>query len=1017
MVINNSLFSGRSLSTARVFLTLAFLPLLLVALSGIYIYLDLSNQAQNEARSHTQNSAKLLASRTSAFISNRIHSVELMAGEQLFKNLLTRPDTRTQQASKATLKRYCNALSASICYVMNKQGFVIADNRPSENTLIGNNYEFRSYFQHAIHGEPSLLLALGVSTKKRGLYFSHPIYTDGLISGVAIIKFLPDQIESSFQGLSGKALLVDNNGIIFAAREPGWLYKSLFPLSDAKRKEIIESRQFDDKVPVNILKQDIESGRVKDADNNEFIFEQVGVEGLPGWNIVYLLSPEHFLPIQSHKKNIILITLSAFFLIVLIVLAKLFFNLKDALKDTDDYRYRLEESKDRLQQFEEVTTEAIIIRDGLKILDINKRAEEMLQLARSELLNTDLPDYFSDSSSNQVKDKLLSPSEKPYKADIITRFGKELPVVINDRPIRWNGYQAYVTSLRDERRHQAVKQKLLASESRFRQLSDLVSEGIIIFEEHTIVDVNHALCSIIGERREDLIGTSLNEIFPKEIVNLFTLQNDTNDEQEVILPRRDGTDFPAEINLASMQFEDGLYSILSIRDITRQKEQEEHILYQAQYDLLTDIPNRFLARDRAEHAMANADHFGNKMVLMFIDLDGFKKVNDSLGHDVGDRLLQLATRRFQSCLENNNTIARHGGDEFIILVEDVTAPEDTELVLEKILQQFANPFIIDNKELIVTASIGVAVYPDDGRDYPSLLRAADIGMYKAKKDGRNTFHYYTQEMNAVAVRQLQLDNNLRHAMEREEFHLVYQPLVAGGQNLGSVVGAEALLRWDSTELGTVSPDEFIPLTENTGLIIPIGRWVLEQACTQAQKWIDEGFKEFTISVNVSPRQFHGNRFLNDLNYALGKSGLQPQHLNLEVTEGLLIQASPELNKTLKHLSKMGVKISMDDFGTGYSSLRYLQTFPFNNLKIDRAFIQNLPSHRDSKILVAAIIAMAHKLGLSVTAEGIEIVEQFNYMNILDCDILQGYFIGKPMDAEALSDLLYNGLNGQITVTH
>ncbi|MGB0281440.1 MAG: bifunctional diguanylate cyclase/phosphodiesterase [Neptuniibacter sp.] len=991
--------------------------MLLVALSGAFIYVDLISQAKDEAIAHTKNSAKLLSSRTNAYVSNRTHSVELMAGEEIVEQLILQPNATNKDKAKITLRRYCETLSASICYVMDQQGFLITDNRPPETTLAGNNYGFRDYFLNAIAGEPSLFLALGATTKKRGLHFSHPIYASNQIIGVAVIKFLPDEIERSYQGLSGNALLVDSNGIIFAASEPDYLFKSLFPIEQQKLKRIIDSRQFGDEIPDHILKKTVEHDLVMDSVGNEFLLEQVEVSSIPGWNIVYLLPPEHFAQTSHQQQTLFLTALVLFFMIVLVVVSKLFLSLKQTLRESDDYRFKLEESKDRLQQFEEITTEAIIIRDQLKILDFNKRAEELFQLSRTELLSSELPELFASDSVKRVMDLMLSNSEKPYQAEIMTHFGEELPVIITDRPTTWNGQKVQVTSLKDERRHRAVKQKLMASESRFRQLSDLVSEGILIFSDDTVVDANDAFCSIIGLRKEDLIGKPMNQVFPDELIHSFPSSQNVFAEKEFDLPRQDGTFFPAELSTASMEFEDGLYTVLSVRDITSQKEQEEHILYQAQYDLLTDIPNRFLARDRAEHAMANADRLSKKMVLMFIDLDGFKKVNDSLGHDVGDILLQLASRRFKSCLQPNDTLARHGGDEFIIIVEDVDEPEDTELLLEKILQQFSNPFIIDNKELIVTASIGVAVYPNDAQDYPALLRAADIGMYKAKKDGRNTFHYYTQEMNDIAVRQLQLDNNLRFALEREEFHLVFQPLVSGGLNAGKVVGAEALLRWESKELGLISPDEFIPLTENTGLIIPIGRWVLVEACKHAKAWIDKGYEDFSISVNVSPRQFSGNHFIHDLNYAIGKSGLPPQNLNLEVTEGLLIQASAELNHTLEYLSQMGVRISMDDFGTGYSSLRYLQTFPFNNLKIDRAFINNLPNHKDSKILVAAIIAMAHKLGLSVTAEGIETIEQFNYMNILDCDILQGFYIGKPMQASDFEEFLFNTSDNNIISSH
>lgn len=1003
---SNNVLSSRALSTTRVFVALAMLPLLLVALSGLYIFFDLYNQTHKEAIAHTKNSVKLLSNRTSAFIANRVHSAQLLAGEQAIRNHLSQTSQISAVLASEDLQRYCKTLSASICYVMDTSGLTIADNLPPEKSVVGNNYGFRPYFKNAMQGKASVLPALGVTTKKRGLYFSSPVYQNDTIIGAAIIKFSPDQIEQSFTDLSGKVSLVDENGIVFASSEPDWIFKSLFPLEQATQKEIINSRQFGDKAPVSILRPTDDLEYVQDRDGNPFVYNLAQINELPGWNIVYLLAPDHFiLPHQQRKQTLFMTTVAIFFFVVLLVVSKLFLNLKRVQSKNDTYRLKLEESTERLQQFEEVTTEAIIIRDRLRILDVNKRTEELLGMPRTLLLNAELSSLCSNDSAKKTTKLLSEASEKPFQAELITHSGELLPVVITDRPTTWNGKRVNVTSLRDERRHKAVQKKLLASEGRFRQLSDLVADGILIYAEQVIVDVNHSFCNIIGERREDLIGISMSEIFPAEVIELFKATDFNLMEHEVELHRRDGTLFPAEINSASMQFDESLYTVLSIRDITRQKEQEEHILYQAQYDLLTHIPNRFLARDRAEHAIANAMHNGNKMLLMFIDLDGFKKVNDSLGHDVGDRLLQLSARRFKACIEENHTLARHGGDEFLIIMEDITTPEDAEVVLEEILDQFSKPFVIDSKELIVTASIGVAVYPDDATDYPSLLRAADIGMYKAKKDGRNTFHYYTQEMNDIAIRQLQLDNNLRTALERGEFHLAYQPLVRGCNNGARIVGAEALLRWDSEELGSVSPVEFIPLTENTGLIIPIGRWILEQACIQANKWISSGFKEFKISVNVSPRQFKGNDFIKDLDHALEVSGLPPKHLKLEVTEGLLIQASPELNKTLSQISQKGVKISMDDFGTGYSSLSYLQTFPFNNLKIDRAFIRGLPQHEDSKILVSAIIAMAHKLGLTVTAEGIETIEQFNYVQSIHCDYLQGFYFGKPVDSDKFTQQL------------
>ncbi len=1010
MVAPKNLLPSTSLTTTRGFLTLTLLPLFLVAVGGVFIYLNISAQAEKEALTHTQNIAKLLSSQTSAFIRSKTHSVQLMAGEaEVLKYIQN--NNASQTTPNPVLKRYCDTLAASICYLMNKEGVAVADNREAHNSIVGNNYGFRPYFKNAIGGFSSIHLALGVTTKKRGIYFSSPVFIEGKLLGVAVIKFPPNQIEENFKGLSGQASLVDGNGIIFASSTPDWLYKSLFPLSVSQRQRITDSRQFGETTPEDIGLQTQTSGHVSNKLGEEFLIEQAGIDGLPGWNITYLLAPKHFsTPEQSRDQTLASIALLALFLFVLVVVGKLFRSLKSAMHQNREYQVQLEESTDRLQRFEEVANEALVIHNGSNILDVNKRSEELFEYSREELLTMQPGDLFSSVSLDYALNMIASGSEKPYQSAITTKQGDERPVEITGRPILWKEQQLRMASFRDISRRLAVQKRLSASEDRFRQLSDLVAEGILIHAQGIIVDANESFCNIIGERKEDLIDKPLGHLFPNDIVSQFLNEDINPAEKELTLPRRDETYFPAEVSSASMQFDDGLYSVISIRDISRQKEQEEHILYQAQYDLLTHVPNRFLARDRAEHAMKSATQHQHKMALMFIDLDGFKKVNDSLGHDVGDRLLQQAARRFQNCIKESDTLARHGGDEFLILLESIDQSVEVEQTIEKVLQQFSLPFSIDSKELIVTCSIGVAVYPDDAKDYQSLLRAADIGMYKAKKDGKNTFHFYTQEMNDIATRQLLLDNNLRYAMDRNEFSLAFQPLVSG--NEARIVGAEALLRWNSDTLGSVSPAEFIPLTEQTGLIIVIGRWVLEQACVQAKRWIDAGAENFSLSVNVSPRQFKGNNFVTDLQHALCSSGLPPKHLNIEVTEGLLIQASPELNKTLQEITEMGVKISMDDFGTGYSSLSYLKTFPFNNLKIDRAFIRELPSNPDSNILVSATIAMAHKLGLSVTAEGIETEEQFQYLRNTDCDLLQGFYFGKPIPAAEFT----KKLEGSVTAT-
>ncbi|WP_415897358.1 EAL domain-containing protein [Neptuniibacter sp. QD57_21] len=995
----------------RGLLALVVLPLFLIAIGGIGIYLNLASKSETEARNHSQNITQLLASQTDAFIRNRTHAVALMAGEQQIIQYLLEPHQNYSRINNK-LKRYCRTLQASICYIMNNNGVTQADNREPDNTLVGKNYAFRPYFQQAIQGIPTVHLALGVTTKKRGLYFSHPIVSEAETPiGVAIIKFLPDQIEERFHRLPGNASLIDPNGVVFASNNETWLYKTLFPLSSVQQKQVAASRQFGDTIPEHLgFSRKIDSSIIE-KDEQLFIYENAPLEELPGWQISFLLEPEQFQTSEQITQHQIALSLiGAMFFLTLVAIKLLYRQLRQSLGSTQRYQHELEQSEQRLQRFEEVTSEAIFIHNSQGIVDLNRRAEELFGYSYQDFIKLDPQTLFTPESLPTALEHARNTSEQPYQAVIITKQQEEIPVVITGRRVLWHGEKARVASFRDIRKRVETQKKLSASEDRFRQLSDLVAEGLLIYSNHKIIDVNQALCRIFATDRETLIASSLGHLFNKEISEeILELEQTDKSSFEITLQRGDGSTFPAEISSASMLFDDDLFNIVSIRDISRQKEQEEHILYQAQYDLLTNIPNRVLARDRAEQAIKKMRREGRKLALMFIDLDDFKKVNDSLGHDIGDQLLQQAVERLQSCLAENHTLARHGGDEFLIILEDLEKPEQAELTAELILEKFSQPFVIQSKQLIVTASIGIAIFPDDAVDFRALLRAADIGMYKAKKDGRNRFHYYTQEMNDVAVRQLELDNCLRSAIANDELSLAFQPLICGLNNDPKIVGAEALLRWHSPKLGEVSPAEFVPLTEQTGLIIPIGRWVLKQACKQAQRWIEQGHAGFTISVNVSPRQFKGNDFIKDLNQALEYSGLSPENLKLEVTEGLIIEASSKLDNTLQAISDMGIQISMDDFGTGYSSLNYLQRFPFDNLKIDRSFIRELATNPDSQILVSATIAMAHQLGLSVTAEGIETEEQKEYLHELRCDYLQGYLLGKPVTAHMFSEAIERGI--------
>ncbi|MCW8884027.1 MAG: EAL domain-containing protein [Motiliproteus sp.] len=439
------------------------------------------------------------------------------------------------------------------------------------------------------------------------------------------------------------------------------------------------------------------------------------------------------------------------------------------------------------------------------------------------------------------------------------------------------------------------------------------------------------------------------------------------------------------------------------QDIDERKAQEEKIRYQAQYDALTDLPNRTLAMDRLTQVVHQARRDGNKAVLMFIDLDGFKHINDSLGHDVGDVLLVQAAQRLRRSVREVDTVARQGGDEFLVIMGGLNSREDVMPVLENLLKAFSVPFKISGNDLVVTPSIGLALYPDDGEDGQVLLRNADMAMYQAKDLGRNTYFFYNHLIHEHLSQRMELESYLRHAIDRDELSLAYQPILATDSD--QLTGIEALLRWRNDALGDVTPDTFIPLAEQTGLIIEIGNWVLREACQQMADWHQQGFNDLYISLNLSPRQIQREDFHQTILDVLQSSGLDPSLLILEMTEGMLIRNPSDAKRMLSRLKGLGVQLAMDDFGTGYSSLSNLKNYPFDMLKIDRSFIFDIDDDPSDLALVGAAVSMGKGLGLITVAEGVEKVEQQKLLVEMGCDRVQGDLHSKPLKAAQMSQWL------------
>ncbi len=478
---------------------------------------------------------------------------------------------------------------------------------------------------------------------------------------------------------------------------------------------------------------------------------------------------------------------------------------------------------------------------------------------------------------------------------------------------------------------------------------------------------------------------------------------------ETVHQRKDGSSYPVEVMLQYSPEENPPVFVAMILDITDKKKTDDTLNYLAYYDNLTGLPNRRLFVDRLEQAMKSSDRYEQLTAIMFVDLDQFKNINDSLGHDAGDSLLKEAAQRLSDCMRSSDTVARWGGDEFCLMLQNIQTIENVNIVAEKIIACFAEPFVIRKKSMVVTASIGIILYPLDDIDVESLLKNADTAMYHAKEKGRNNFQYYNHEMTVKLEHRLEMESELRHALERDEFLLLYQPQVDTEEN--RIVGIEALIRWRHPERGMVAPDRFIGIAEETGLIVPIGEWVLQQACRQARALQDSGLPPIRVSVNLSVRQLRDASLVDKVGQVLEQTGLDASMLDLEITESMLMSDLDQVIRTLMDLSDLGLSISVDDFGTGHSSLAYLKQFPISTLKIDRSFIRDIPQDRDDVSITVAIISMARGLGINTVAEGVENAEQLEFLARQGCSLMQGYYFSKPVSYDEIVALLQQEQNG------
>jgi len=532
--------------------------------------------------------------------------------------------------------------------------------------------------------------------------------------------------------------------------------------------------------------------------------------------------------------------------------------------------------------------------------------------------------------------------------------------------------------------------------------------------------------NLTGWRREDGTGRPLREVFQiidgatrktaRDPMKMAVEQNRTVGlTSNCVLIRRDGFECAIEDSAAPIHDRAGrvIGAVIVFHDVSVARAMSLEMTHNAQHDVVTGLPNRLLLNDRVSQSIALARRQNRSIAVLFLDLDNFKYVNDSLGHDVGDKLLQSISKRMLAVVRASDTVSRQGGDEFVVLLSEIAYPEDAATSAKKILLSLNLPCSIGGHALHTTGSIGISIYPDDGGDAETLIKNADTAMYHTKQNGRNNFQFFRKEMNHRAVERQSLEGDLRRALEREEFLLHYQPKV--DLSTGEITGAEALIRWKHSDRGLIPPSQFVPIAEDCGLIVQIDRWVMHEACRQAREWQEASVPFKRISINVSATEFRAKTFVAGVKSALRETGLEPRYLDLELTESVLMARAKVAVSILRELKTMGLHLAVDDFGTGYSSLSYLQEFPIDILKIDRSFVQRITGDADDSTIVRAIIDLGKNLNLRVIAEGIETQQQLTLLQTQCCAEGQGYLFSRPVDAAQFAHLLQSGIRE--TVLH
>jgi diguanylate cyclase (GGDEF)-like protein/PAS domain S-box-containing protein len=557
----------------------------------------------------------------------------------------------------------------------------------------------------------------------------------------------------------------------------------------------------------------------------------------------------------------------------------------------------------------------------------------------------------------------------------------------------------------DITRHRTAEQAVRESEERLRKFADATHEGIVFHENGILTDCNEAVVRLTGYSLDEIVGTEIISYvapdYREAAVTALRTGYERPYESEII--NKEGTRIPVEFEGRVMTIRGTTYRMSVMRDIRRRKASQARIHFLAHHDLLTGLPNRALLLDRLEFILASARRRESQVGVLFIDLDNFKTVNDSLGHVAGDALLRIVSERIEKTLRTVDVVSRHGGDEFLVVLPDLESDQSPIPVAEKLLVAISEPVVLEGRSLSVSPSIGISVFPRDGVTSDTLIKNADAAMYLAKERGRSNFQFFNERLSEAAFRALSLETQLREAIRDQAFTLHYQPQVRA--DTGEVIGVEALIRWPQKDGSWIEPNQFLPVAEQRGLIRSIGHWVLQQACRQNKAWQRAGLPKIPIAVNLSSIEFRQKDLVSEVQRVLAESRLDPQYLALELTESMLMADSAEMLRTLVGLKAVGVKLAIDDFGTGHSSLMHLKSFPIDKLKIDRTFVRDIPEDPDDVAITAAIIDLARNMGITSIAEGVERPEQLEFLKSRGCDEVQGFVISRALPVDEITQWL------------